>query len=157
MCREDGSSIPGLHAAGELIGGLHGKNRLGGNALSECVVFGREIGNKMKIGEKKGAKAGPPSMPKTIISAPATSNLGAPTPPSVSQGPRKIGWKEMEKHVDEKSCWVVLHGQVYDFTDFLEEHPAGAEAILKSVINSFRFWAQCIVIFKRCQILRDLN
>lgn len=40
VLREDGSAIKGLHAAGEVIGGLHGKNRLGGNALSECVVFG---------------------------------------------------------------------------------------------------------------------
>ena len=44
---EDGASIPGLFAAGEVIGGLHGKNRLGGNALSECVVFGRVIGEQI--------------------------------------------------------------------------------------------------------------
>jgi len=29
------------------------------------------------------------------------------------------------------SCWVALHGTVYDFTSFLDEHPAGAESILK--------------------------
>ena len=34
------TSIPGLFAAGEVTGGLHGANRMGGNALSECVVFG---------------------------------------------------------------------------------------------------------------------
>lgn len=37
----------------------------------------------------------------------------------------------MGKHVSEKSCWVALHGKVYDFTEFLDEHPAGVEAILK--------------------------
>ncbi len=36
--------IIGLYAAGEICGGLHGKNRLGGNALTECVVFGRLAG-----------------------------------------------------------------------------------------------------------------
>lgn len=33
--------IPGLYAAGEVMGGVHGKNRLGGNSLLDCVVFGR--------------------------------------------------------------------------------------------------------------------
>merc|ERR1719181_2065794 len=36
--------IPGLYAAGELAGGVHGLNRLGGSALLECVVFGRVAG-----------------------------------------------------------------------------------------------------------------
>merc|ERR1712014_244105 len=33
--------IAGLYAAGEVAGGVHGNNRLGGNSLLECVVFGR--------------------------------------------------------------------------------------------------------------------
>jgi len=36
-----GKIIPGLYAAGEVTGGVHGKNRLAGNSLLECVVFGR--------------------------------------------------------------------------------------------------------------------
>ena len=38
---EDGSIIPGLFAAGEITGGVHGANRLGGNAVADFVVFGR--------------------------------------------------------------------------------------------------------------------
>ena len=38
---EDGSVIPGLFAAGEITGGVHGANRLGGNAVADFVVFGR--------------------------------------------------------------------------------------------------------------------
>ncbi|KAJ2793967.1 hypothetical protein H4R20_006378, partial [Coemansia guatemalensis] len=38
------SPIPRLLAAGEITGGLHGANRLAGNSLLECVVFGREAG-----------------------------------------------------------------------------------------------------------------
>merc|ERR1719322_1715458 len=37
----DGTAIPGLYAAGEVAGGVHGNNRLGGNSLLDCVVFGR--------------------------------------------------------------------------------------------------------------------
>jgi len=38
------SSVPGLFAAGEVGGGLHGANRLGGNSLSDLLVFGRRAG-----------------------------------------------------------------------------------------------------------------
>merc|ERR1719181_647176 len=37
-------AIPGLYAAGEVAGGVHGNNRLGGNSLLDCVVFGRVSG-----------------------------------------------------------------------------------------------------------------
>merc|ERR1712118_639065 len=36
-----GAKIPCLYAAGEIAGGVHGNNRLGGNSLLDCVVFGR--------------------------------------------------------------------------------------------------------------------
>ena len=38
------SSVPGLFAAGEVAGGMHGANRLGGNSLSDLLVFGRRAG-----------------------------------------------------------------------------------------------------------------
>ncbi len=38
------TNLPGLFAVGEVTGGLHGANRMGGNALSECVVFGALVG-----------------------------------------------------------------------------------------------------------------
>ena len=41
----NGNVIPGLFAAGEVTGGIHGENRLGGNALTDTVVFGRIAGN----------------------------------------------------------------------------------------------------------------
>jgi succinate dehydrogenase / fumarate reductase flavoprotein subunit len=38
------STVPGLFAAGEVAGGMHGSNRLGGNSLSDLIVFGRRAG-----------------------------------------------------------------------------------------------------------------
>jgi succinate dehydrogenase / fumarate reductase flavoprotein subunit len=38
------SSVPGLFAAGEVSGGMHGSNRLGGNSLSDLLVFGKRAG-----------------------------------------------------------------------------------------------------------------
>lgn len=40
-----GKPIPGLFAAGEVAGGVHGANRLGGSSLLGCVVFGRVSGD----------------------------------------------------------------------------------------------------------------
>ncbi|HQE67046.1 MAG TPA: FAD-binding protein, partial [Bacillota bacterium] len=39
-----GNIIPGLYAAGEVTGGIHGSNRLGGNAIPDTVVFGKIAG-----------------------------------------------------------------------------------------------------------------
>lgn len=46
VLRDDGSVLPGLYAAGETVGGLFGKSRLGGLAMTACVVFGREAGRQ---------------------------------------------------------------------------------------------------------------
>ena len=44
---EDGSVIPGLYAAGEVTGGFHGSNRLGGNAISEVITTGRNAATNL--------------------------------------------------------------------------------------------------------------
>ena len=46
VLKEDGTAIPGLFAAGEVTGGVHGANRLGGNAVADFVVFGRIAGEQ---------------------------------------------------------------------------------------------------------------
>ncbi len=42
----DNEIIPGLFAAGEVTGGLHGENRIGGNAVADIIIFGRQAGTK---------------------------------------------------------------------------------------------------------------
>lgn len=43
----NGKPIVGLYAAGEVSGGLHGSNRIGGNSIAETVIFGRQAGIQM--------------------------------------------------------------------------------------------------------------
>ena len=43
----NGNFIAGLYAAGEVSGGLHGNNRIGGNSIAETIIFGREAGKAM--------------------------------------------------------------------------------------------------------------
>merc|ERR1712232_260568 len=44
IAKKDSKPLPGLFVAGEAAGGVHGNNRLGGNSLLDCVVFGRVAG-----------------------------------------------------------------------------------------------------------------
>jgi succinate dehydrogenase / fumarate reductase flavoprotein subunit len=54
------ASVPGLFAAGEVAGGMHGSNRLGGNSLSDLLVFGRRAGLGAAIYvDKLGARRPP--------------------------------------------------------------------------------------------------
>lgn len=46
VLKEDATAIPGLYAAGEAVGGIHGSRCLNGNALTEAIVFGRIAGTQ---------------------------------------------------------------------------------------------------------------
>ncbi len=55
------TEVPGLYAAGEIAGGVHGANRLGGNALGEILVFGERAGKAaaawaLENGKKEGGQ-----------------------------------------------------------------------------------------------------
>jgi succinate dehydrogenase / fumarate reductase flavoprotein subunit len=49
------STVPGLYAAGEVASGLHGANRLGGNSLSDLLVFGKRAGEAARAAAKARA------------------------------------------------------------------------------------------------------
>jgi len=61
--------VPGLFAAGEVAGGMHGSNRLGGNSLSDLLVFGRRAG--------MGAVAYVKNNPTATVSEKAISDAAA--------------------------------------------------------------------------------
>ena len=44
VLNENANAVPGLFAAGEVTGGVHGANRLGGNAMADIAVFGKIAG-----------------------------------------------------------------------------------------------------------------
>ncbi len=66
--------VPGLFAAGECAGGMHGANRLGGNSLSDLLVFGRRAGTG--AAEYASAIASTPSIDTGEVDAAATEMLG---------------------------------------------------------------------------------
>ncbi|MFD4869264.1 fumarate reductase/succinate dehydrogenase flavoprotein subunit [Streptomyces sp. NPDC058412] len=65
--------VPGLFAAGEVAGGMHGSNRLGGNSLSDLLVFGRRAG--LHAAEHATASGERPAVSQAEIDAAAEEAL----------------------------------------------------------------------------------
>ncbi|MEU9164911.1 fumarate reductase/succinate dehydrogenase flavoprotein subunit [Streptomyces sp. NPDC048424] len=65
--------VPGLFAAGEVAGGMHGSNRLGGNSLSDLLVFGRRAG--LHAAEHAAAAGARPAVSQAEIDAAAAEAL----------------------------------------------------------------------------------
>lgn len=117
---ENKNIIQGLHAAGEVTGGVHGVNRLGGNSLLECTVYGSIVGNKIPI-QSRDVQLSIDSQPTKTIDD---------DPPKIREV-KNISLNDLSQHNTKDDCWVAIHGNVYDLTDFAEEHPAGAESIYR--------------------------
>jgi flavocytochrome c len=132
--------IPGLFAAGEVAGGVHGANRLGGSSLLGCVVFGRVSGDSaaayllqtasaaiVKAGGRLNSLVGHFS---STPSSSSTTTSGYSTPASIPATESEYSTEEVAKHNKKDDVWVIIDGQVLDVTKFLPDHPGGEKAIL---------------------------
>ena len=63
----ESTTVPGLFAAGEVAGGMHGANRLGGNSLSDLLVFGRRAG--IAAADFAEGRSGAPTVADAEVSA----------------------------------------------------------------------------------------
>jgi succinate dehydrogenase / fumarate reductase flavoprotein subunit len=79
--------VPGLFAAGEVAGGFHGSNRLGGNSLSDLLVFGRRAG--LGAADYLDGLAGRPEAPAADLEA-AASEATAPLERSGGENPYAV-------------------------------------------------------------------
>ena len=166
----------GLYACGELAGGVHGANRLGGSSLLGCVVYGRVAGasasqhlfqklitsgpsavqqrlgqislhidpatpGKISVewgGAASGgnlpvlaaAPAGTPAAAAAAGAAPAEEAKPAKPDPANFKVPEKeFTMEEVAKHNKKDDLWIAVKGCVLDVTNWLDEHPGGANAL----------------------------
>jgi flavocytochrome c len=163
----DKGPFEGLYACGELAGGVHGANRLGGSSLLGCVVYGRVAGDsatrhlfqkllsgaspaQQRLGQislhidpanpgkvsvewggagASGSGAGQAAATPAPAAAPGAE---APKPgdPSQFKVPEKeFPMEEVAKHNKKEDLWIVVKGIVLDVTNWLDEHPGGANAL----------------------------
>lgn len=123
----NGKPIPGLYAAGEVMGGVHGNNRLGGNSLLDCVVYGRVsgkacaeylLGSRVKQTALKDLSGGGISGGGTEKSALSGGSYedepgskAAPAAAAAAAGGAASGYytmEEVEKHTTEKGTFLIV-------------------------------------------------
>ena len=163
----------GLFACGELAGGVHGANRLGGSSLLGCVVYGRVAGDSAtqylfqklltggnaaqqrlgqislhidpstpgKISVEWGGASGSaptlaaaPGASSSAVDAPASSASPAaekskPDPANFKIPEKEYSMEEIAKHNKKDDLWIAVKGIVLDVTNWLDEHPGGANAL----------------------------
>ncbi|EPS45124.1 hypothetical protein H072_880 [Dactylellina haptotyla CBS 200.50] len=169
----DGKPFDGLFACGEVAGGVHGANRLGGSSLLGCVVYGRVAGDSatkyllqsvlsgtsssaaQRLGQislhldpsnpgrlvvdwsangasapAQVAQATSSSSSESVQTESAASSEAKPDSKKFSIPDKEFTMEEVKKHNKKDDVWVVVKGVVMDLTNFLEDHPGGANAIL---------------------------
>jgi succinate dehydrogenase flavoprotein subunit len=85
------ATVPGLFAAGECSGGMHGSNRLGGNSLSDLLVFGRRAGlGAASYVEELGERPVPPESEVDAAVARAIAPFDAEVPDGEAENPYDI-------------------------------------------------------------------
>ncbi|KMP06961.1 fumarate reductase [Coccidioides immitis RMSCC 2394] len=175
VLNKEGKPFDGLFVCGELAGGVHGANRLGGSSLLGCVVYGRVAGDSaseylfQQVLSNPAATAQSrlnqislhidPSQPGKIsvewtapgdgkgqgqvqaqISAPKADASATPAPAAAStpaeadisdfKVPEKeFTMEEVAKHNKKDDLWIVVKGVVMDVSNWLDEHPGGAQAL----------------------------
>jgi FAD binding domain/Cytochrome b5-like Heme/Steroid binding domain len=143
-----GKPIPGLFAAGEVAGGVHGANRLGGSSLLGCVVFGRVSGDSaaayllqaasaavQKAGGRLSALAGQLGSGSSQT-GPAPTVTPLPAAPTSKTPSSSYTMAEVAKHNKKDDVWVVVDGQVLDVTKASCSSSSGNRSAL-SAVSSF--------------------
>ena len=124
----EGQIIPGLYAAGEVTGGVHGGNRLGGNAVADIVIFGR-IAAETALSEMGGATEEPEDTEE----------------PKGDAAPALYDEYSVTKETDFSVIHVIIYAQDGDITYCLITSEAKSEGsdFLKDEIKTE--WAEAIV------------
>ncbi|MHB8262788.1 MAG: fumarate reductase/succinate dehydrogenase flavoprotein subunit [Acidimicrobiales bacterium] len=104
------TTVPGLFAAGEVAGGMHGANRLGGNSLSDLIVFGRRAG----IGAADYAES------QSADPAPEMSQATEAIKGALSPFSRENGESPYQMHADLQECMQNLVGIIRTESELLQ-------------------------------------
>ena len=83
------STVAGLYAAGEAASGLHGANRLGGNSLSDLLVFGKRAGDAAAAASRANPQAAKAKLDPALVEA-AIDELMAPLDRPAGESPYRV-------------------------------------------------------------------
>ncbi|MGI5492486.1 fumarate reductase/succinate dehydrogenase flavoprotein subunit [Microtetraspora malaysiensis] len=111
------ASVPGLFAAGEVSGGMHGSNRLGGNSLSDLLVFGRRAG--VGAAEYVNGLARRPAVSETAVQD-ARAEALAPLERSGGENPYEVH-HELQRTMNELVGIIRKAEEVSEALDAVEK------------------------------------
>jgi len=123
---KQGNHIERLYAAGEVTGGIHGKNRLGGNSLLECTVYGRIAGEQAMQYLNSSFNF---SIMNSVYSV--YSKIWNSFSWNIFVGGKKITKEELSNHNKAGDVWIAIDNNVYNVSDYVDKHPGGAESIMR--------------------------
>ncbi len=90
------STVAGLFAAGEVSGGMHGSNRLGGNSLSDLLVFGKRAGTAAAAHARTAGRTG---LPEDQLAAAEEAAL-RPLTETGGENPFEV-WQDLQRSMNE--------------------------------------------------------
>jgi cytochrome b involved in lipid metabolism len=120
---KNGIPMNGLYGAGEIMGGVHGENRLGGSSLLDCVVYGLASAEHILNTYPELASSG------FIDSTSNNDQQNDPTDEVVEEPPVK----------PDDQIRVQVEDRYYDLSRFVDLHPGGALLVEKGEVLTERF------------------
>ena len=117
------SAVPGLFAGGEVAAGLHGANRLGGNSLSDLVVFGKRAG---RFAAEFSNANGPVMIDETELQATATAALAAFDRGPSGENPYQIQY-DLQETMQDLVGIVRVESEMQQALDAIEQLRVRAE------------------------------
>jgi succinate dehydrogenase / fumarate reductase, flavoprotein subunit len=117
------SAVPGLFAAGEVAAGLHGANRLGGNSLSDLVVFGRRAG---RFAADFAKANGPVKVDEAEVQATASAALAPFDRGPLGENPYQIQY-DLQETMQDLVGIVRLESEMQQALDAIEQLRVRAE------------------------------
>ncbi len=119
------STVPGLFAAGECAAGLHGANRLGGNSLSDLVVFGKRAGEHAALFAKENGWG---TIDQGQVDSAQKTALAPFDRPTNAEGPFQVQYALQEKMQDLVGI-VRRDDELKQAVDFISGLRTKAEAV----------------------------
>ena len=117
------TAVPGLYAAGEVAGGMHGSNRLGGNSLSDLLVFGRRAG--AGAAGYVGALPRRPAVAEADLAAASQTAL-APFRDEAAENPYSLH-QELQQRMNDLVGIIRREGEILEALSVLDDLQARAD------------------------------
>ena len=111
------TSVPGLFAAGEAAAGLHGANRLGGNSLTDLLVFGRRAG--MGAAQYAASHGGAPAVPRDEVEGAIVRFHSFLGQPEEGESPYRV-WEDLQVVMQNKAGMVRFKEELQEAVEELQ-------------------------------------